>query len=173
MSDRQLMPPCLGSKGCTIRAEDLGAGSERRGQTLGRGRGLQLSQEVPRGGSTGDSLPPAWFQTAWRCYAAENPDSCTWKIYVRKPARSPALLSPSPKPKKSVMVTSSPCHPGRGGLSDGQGGHCGWDPRVSAQHSPHQGVGTILGPGSTCPMLGPATLVSCSLGAMPDWPRQG
>ncbi|KAM8928980.1 potassium voltage-gated channel subfamily KQT member 1 isoform 3-T3 [Lycaon pictus] len=42
--------------------------------------------------------------TAWRCYAAENPDSSTWKIYVRKPARSHALLSPSPKPKKSVMV---------------------------------------------------------------------
>ncbi|KAM5185521.1 potassium voltage-gated channel subfamily KQT member 1 isoform 2-T2 [Callospermophilus lateralis] len=42
--------------------------------------------------------------TAWRCYAAENPDSSTWKIYVRKPTRSPALLSPSPKPKKSAMV---------------------------------------------------------------------
>ncbi|KAM4849381.1 potassium voltage-gated channel subfamily KQT member 1 isoform X2 [Urocitellus parryii] len=42
--------------------------------------------------------------TAWRCYAAENPDSSTWKIYVRKPSRSPALLSPSPKPKKSAMV---------------------------------------------------------------------
>ncbi|XP_059120170.1 potassium voltage-gated channel subfamily KQT member 1 isoform X3 [Peromyscus eremicus] len=42
--------------------------------------------------------------TAWRCYAAENPDSSTWKIYVRKPARSHTLLSPSPKPKKSVMV---------------------------------------------------------------------
>ncbi|XP_065737769.1 potassium voltage-gated channel subfamily KQT member 1 isoform X3 [Phocoena phocoena] len=42
--------------------------------------------------------------TAWRCYAAENPDSSTWKIYVRKPPRSHALLSPSPKPKKSAMV---------------------------------------------------------------------
>uniref|UniRef100_A0A452TJD5 Potassium voltage-gated channel subfamily KQT member 1 n=1 Tax=Ursus maritimus TaxID=29073 RepID=A0A452TJD5_URSMA len=34
--------------------------------------------------------------------AAENPDSSTWKMYVRKPARNHALLSPSPKPKKSV-----------------------------------------------------------------------
>ncbi|XP_070341487.1 potassium voltage-gated channel subfamily KQT member 1-like [Equus asinus] len=42
--------------------------------------------------------------TAWRCYAAENPDSSTWKIYVRKPSRNHALLSPSPKPKKSAMV---------------------------------------------------------------------
>nr|XP_060158756.1 potassium voltage-gated channel subfamily KQT member 1 isoform X2 [Globicephala melas] len=42
--------------------------------------------------------------TAWRCYAAENPNSSTWKIYVRKPPRSHALLSPSPKPKKSAMV---------------------------------------------------------------------
>nr|XP_035119603.1 potassium voltage-gated channel subfamily KQT member 1 isoform X3 [Callithrix jacchus] len=42
--------------------------------------------------------------TAWRCYAAENPDSSTWKIYVRKPPRSHALLSPSPKPKKSVVI---------------------------------------------------------------------
>ncbi|KAM6157499.1 potassium voltage-gated channel subfamily KQT member 1 isoform 2-T2 [Rhynchocyon petersi] len=42
--------------------------------------------------------------TAWRCYAAENPESSTWKVYVRKPARGHALLSPSPKPKKSVVV---------------------------------------------------------------------
>ncbi|XP_075401320.1 potassium voltage-gated channel subfamily KQT member 1 isoform X3 [Tenrec ecaudatus] len=42
--------------------------------------------------------------TAWRCYAAENPESSTWKIYVRRPARGHAMLSPSPKPKKSVMV---------------------------------------------------------------------
>ncbi|XP_053514134.1 potassium voltage-gated channel subfamily KQT member 1 isoform X1 [Artibeus jamaicensis] len=47
---------------------------------------------------------PLWFQTAWRCYAAENPDSSTWKIYVRKAPRSHALVSPSPKPKKSAMV---------------------------------------------------------------------
>ncbi|EGW08469.1 Potassium voltage-gated channel subfamily KQT member 1 [Cricetulus griseus] len=44
------------------------------------------------------------IQTAWRCYAAENTDSSTWKIYVRKPSRSHVLLSPSPKPKKSAMV---------------------------------------------------------------------
>ncbi|XP_077676162.1 potassium voltage-gated channel subfamily KQT member 1 isoform X3 [Eretmochelys imbricata] len=43
--------------------------------------------------------------TAWRCYAAENPDSSTWKIYIRKPAKNYHLMSPSPKPKKSVMVS--------------------------------------------------------------------
>ncbi|XP_074774371.1 potassium voltage-gated channel subfamily KQT member 1 isoform X3 [Athene noctua] len=53
-------------------------------------------------GSYADAL--WWGVTAWRCYAAENPDSSTWKIYIRKPARNYHLLSPSPKPKKSVMV---------------------------------------------------------------------
>ncbi|XP_011896605.1 PREDICTED: potassium voltage-gated channel subfamily KQT member 1 isoform X6 [Cercocebus atys] len=53
-------------------------------------------------GSYADAL--WWGVTAWRCYAAENPDSSTWKIYVRKPSRSHTLLSPSPKPKKSVVV---------------------------------------------------------------------
>ncbi|XP_011719594.1 potassium voltage-gated channel subfamily KQT member 1 isoform X4 [Macaca nemestrina] len=53
-------------------------------------------------GSYADAL--WWGVTAWRCYAAENPDSSTWKIYVRKPSRSHALLSPSPKPKKSVVI---------------------------------------------------------------------
>ncbi|XP_021120087.1 potassium voltage-gated channel subfamily KQT member 1 isoform X6 [Heterocephalus glaber] len=53
-------------------------------------------------GSYADAL--WWGVTAWRCYAAENPDSSTWKIYVRKPTRSHMLLSPSPKPKKSAMV---------------------------------------------------------------------
>lgn len=50
-------------------------------------------------------LPQLFLQTAWRCYAAENPDSSTWKIYIRRPARNYHLLSPSPKPKKSVMVS--------------------------------------------------------------------
>ncbi|XP_024202673.1 potassium voltage-gated channel subfamily KQT member 1 isoform X3 [Pan troglodytes] len=53
-------------------------------------------------GSYADAL--WWGVTAWRCYAAENPDSSTWKIYIRKPHRSHTLLSPSPKPKKSVVV---------------------------------------------------------------------
>ncbi|KAM6160216.1 potassium voltage-gated channel subfamily KQT member 1 isoform 3-T3 [Erethizon dorsatum] len=59
--------------------------------------------------------------TAWRCYAAENPDSSTWKIYVRKPARSHMLLSPSPKPKKSAMVKKKKFKPDKdNGVSPGE-----------------------------------------------------
>lgn len=57
-------------------------------------------------GFPGNRPPSVWLKTAWRCYATENPDSATWKIYVRKSSRGHTLLSPSPKPKKSVMVTT-------------------------------------------------------------------
>ncbi|KAH0620962.1 hypothetical protein JD844_021899, partial [Phrynosoma platyrhinos] len=43
--------------------------------------------------------------TAWRCYASENPDSSTWKIYIKKPSRNYHLMSPSPKPKKTGIVS--------------------------------------------------------------------
>ena len=91
----------------------------RWGQTPSLGKGLV--GRTPRGlasnggrqavwlqlaGPAVTAAPSRWFQTAWRCYAAENPDSSTWKIYVRKPSRNHALLSPSPKPKKSAMVTA-------------------------------------------------------------------
>ncbi|XP_059006936.1 potassium voltage-gated channel subfamily KQT member 1 isoform X4 [Mustela lutreola] len=72
---------------------------------LGSGFALKVQQKQ-RQKHFNRQIPAAasLIQTAWRCYAAENPESCTWKVYVRKPARSHALLSPSPKPKKSVMV---------------------------------------------------------------------
>uniref|UniRef100_A0A8D0ZSQ7 Potassium voltage-gated channel subfamily KQT member 1 n=1 Tax=Sus scrofa TaxID=9823 RepID=A0A8D0ZSQ7_PIG len=72
---------------------------------LGSGFALKVQQKQ-RQKHFNRQIPAAasLIQTAWRCYAAENPDSSTWKIYVRKPSRSQALLSPSPKPKKSVMV---------------------------------------------------------------------
>ncbi|XP_059254827.1 potassium voltage-gated channel subfamily KQT member 1 isoform X3 [Mustela nigripes] len=72
---------------------------------LGSGFALKVQQKQ-RQKHFNRQIPAAasLIQTAWRCYAAENPESCTWKLYVRKPARSHALLSPSPKPKKSVMV---------------------------------------------------------------------
>ncbi|XP_011240284.2 potassium voltage-gated channel subfamily KQT member 1 isoform X2 [Mus musculus] len=72
---------------------------------LGSGFALKVQQKQ-RQKHFNRQIPAAasLIQTAWRCYAAENPDSATWKIYVRKPARSHTLLSPSPKPKKSVMV---------------------------------------------------------------------
>ncbi|XP_054367761.1 potassium voltage-gated channel subfamily KQT member 1 isoform X2 [Mirounga angustirostris] len=72
---------------------------------LGSGFALKVQQKQ-RQKHFNRQIPAAasLIQTAWRCYAAENPESSTWKIYVRKPARSHVLLSPSPKPKKSVMV---------------------------------------------------------------------
>ncbi|XP_032496082.1 potassium voltage-gated channel subfamily KQT member 1 isoform X2 [Phocoena sinus] len=77
---------------------------------LGSGFALKVQQKQ-RQKHFNRQIPAAasLIQTAWRCYAAENPDSSTWKIYVRKPPRSHALLSPSPKPKKSAM--SSPSWP--------------------------------------------------------------
>lgn len=72
---------------------------------LGSGFALKVQQKQ-RQKHFNRQIPAAasLIQTAWRCYAAENPDSSTWKIYVRKPARSHMLLSPSPRPKKSAMV---------------------------------------------------------------------
>ncbi|XP_006861094.1 PREDICTED: potassium voltage-gated channel subfamily KQT member 1 [Chrysochloris asiatica] len=72
---------------------------------LGSGFALKVQQKQ-RQKHFNRQIPAAasLIQTAWRCYAAENRDSSTWKIYVRKPTRSHMLLSPSPKPKKSVMV---------------------------------------------------------------------
>uniref|UniRef100_A0A8I3W5Q3 Potassium voltage-gated channel subfamily KQT member 1 n=1 Tax=Callithrix jacchus TaxID=9483 RepID=A0A8I3W5Q3_CALJA len=72
---------------------------------LGSGFALKVQQKQ-RQKHFNRQIPAAasLIQTAWRCYAAENPDSSTWKIYVRKPPRSHALLSPSPKPKKSVVI---------------------------------------------------------------------
>ncbi|XP_032270479.1 potassium voltage-gated channel subfamily KQT member 1 isoform X3 [Phoca vitulina] len=72
---------------------------------LGSGFALKVQQKQ-RQKHFNRQIPAAasLIQTAWRCYAAENPESSTWKIYVRKPARSHVLLPPSPKPKKSVMV---------------------------------------------------------------------
>ncbi|XP_010223138.1 PREDICTED: potassium voltage-gated channel subfamily KQT member 1, partial [Tinamus guttatus] len=72
---------------------------------LGSGFALKVQQKQ-RQKHFNRQIPAAasLIQTAWRCYAAENPDSSTWKIYIRKPSRNYHLLSPSPKPKKSVMV---------------------------------------------------------------------
>ncbi|XP_025057915.1 potassium voltage-gated channel subfamily KQT member 1 isoform X3 [Alligator sinensis] len=73
---------------------------------LGSGFALKVQQKQ-RQKHFNRQIPAAasLIQTAWRCYAAENPDSSTWKIYIRKPARNYHLMSPSPKPKKSVMVS--------------------------------------------------------------------
>nr|KAF6465605.1 potassium voltage-gated channel subfamily Q member 1 [Rousettus aegyptiacus] len=72
---------------------------------LGSGFALKVQQKQ-RQKHFNRQIPAAasLIQTAWRCYATENPDSATWKIYVRKPSRGHSLPSPSPKPKKSAMV---------------------------------------------------------------------
>ncbi|XP_064019279.1 potassium voltage-gated channel subfamily KQT member 1 isoform X22 [Pogoniulus pusillus] len=72
---------------------------------LGSGFALKVQQKQ-RQKHFNRQIPAAasLIQTAWRCYAAENPDSSTWKIYIRKHTRNYHLMSPSPKPKKSVMV---------------------------------------------------------------------
>ncbi|KAM7163972.1 potassium voltage-gated channel subfamily KQT member 1 [Macrochelys suwanniensis] len=73
---------------------------------LGSGFALKVQQKQ-RQKHFNRQIPAAasLIQTAWRCYAAENPDSSTWKIYIRKPAKNYHLMSPSPKPKKSVMIS--------------------------------------------------------------------
>ncbi|OCT81802.1 potassium voltage-gated channel subfamily KQT member 1-like [Xenopus laevis] len=72
---------------------------------LGSGFALKVQQKQ-RQKHFNRQIPAAasLIQTAWRCYAAENPDSATWKIYIRKQSRNHHIMSPSPKPKKSAMV---------------------------------------------------------------------
>ncbi|XP_077316904.1 potassium voltage-gated channel subfamily KQT member 1 [Lithobates pipiens] len=72
---------------------------------LGSGFALKVQQKQ-RQKHFNRQIPAAasLIQTAWRCYAAENPDSVTWKMYIRKPSRSQQIMSPSPKPKKTVMI---------------------------------------------------------------------
>ncbi|KAG8125708.1 hypothetical protein E2320_020862 [Naja naja] len=74
---------------------------------LGSGFALKVQQKQ-RQKHFNRQIPAAasLIQTAWRCYASENPDSSTWKIYIKKPSRSYHLLSPSPKPKKIPMVSA-------------------------------------------------------------------
>ncbi|XP_029140519.1 potassium voltage-gated channel subfamily KQT member 1 [Protobothrops mucrosquamatus] len=73
---------------------------------LGSGFALKVQQKQ-RQKHFNRQIPAAasLIQTAWRCYASENPDSSTWKIYIKKPSRSYHLLSPSPKPKKIGIVS--------------------------------------------------------------------
>ncbi|KAM9301531.1 potassium voltage-gated channel subfamily KQT member 1 [Gastrophryne carolinensis] len=72
---------------------------------LGSGFALKVQQKQ-RQKHFNRQIPAAasLIQTAWRVYAAENPDSATWKMYIRKSTRSQNIMSPSPKPKKTAMV---------------------------------------------------------------------
>lgn len=42
------------------------------------------------------------LQTSWRCFAVENLDSATYKMFLRKRSNITASSLSSPKPKKSV-----------------------------------------------------------------------
>ncbi|XP_067902928.1 potassium voltage-gated channel subfamily KQT member 1 [Heterodontus francisci] len=70
---------------------------------LGSGFALKVQQKQ-RQKHFNRQIPAAasLIQTSWRCYAAENHESATWKMYVRQPVKIYAP-SPSPKPKKSVV----------------------------------------------------------------------
>lgn len=42
------------------------------------------------------------LQTSWRCFAVENFDSATFKMFLKKRSSIPASSLTTPKPKKSV-----------------------------------------------------------------------
>ncbi|XP_031668598.1 potassium voltage-gated channel subfamily KQT member 1.1 isoform X1 [Oncorhynchus kisutch] len=72
---------------------------------LGSGFALKVQQKQ-RQKHFNRQIPAAaiLIQTSWRVFAVENPDSATFKMFVR---RRPALLSSSvssPKPKKTVKL---------------------------------------------------------------------
>ncbi|XP_067849804.1 potassium voltage-gated channel subfamily KQT member 1 isoform X2 [Heptranchias perlo] len=69
---------------------------------LGSGFALKVQQKQ-RQKHFNRQIPAAasLIQTSWRCYAAENHESSTWKMYVRQPVKF-YVPPPSPKPKKSV-----------------------------------------------------------------------
>ncbi|XP_062918249.1 potassium voltage-gated channel subfamily KQT member 1 [Mobula hypostoma] len=70
---------------------------------LGSGFALKVQQKQ-RQKHFNRQIPAAasLIQTSWRCYAAENHESATWKMYVRQPSKS-YVPSPSPKTKKPVV----------------------------------------------------------------------
>ncbi|XP_033909288.2 potassium voltage-gated channel subfamily KQT member 1-like isoform X2 [Acipenser ruthenus] len=71
---------------------------------LGSGFALKVQQKQ-RQKHFNRQIPAAasLIQTAWRCYACENPDSSTFKMYIRKSVRNYASPS-SPRPKKTVKI---------------------------------------------------------------------
>ncbi|MGH0127606.1 UNVERIFIED_CONTAM: hypothetical protein FKN15_057682 [Acipenser sinensis] len=69
---------------------------------LGSGFALKVQQKQ-RQKHFNRQIPAAasLIQTAWRCYACENPDSSTFKMYIRKSVGNYASPS-SPRPKKTM-----------------------------------------------------------------------
>ncbi|KAF7648511.1 hypothetical protein LDENG_00155800, partial [Lucifuga dentata] len=71
---------------------------------LGSGFALKVQQKQ-RQKHFNRQIPAAacLIQTSWRCFAVENFESATFKMFLRKRTHIPSSLS-SPKPKKSVKI---------------------------------------------------------------------
>ncbi|XP_061565210.1 potassium voltage-gated channel subfamily KQT member 1.1 isoform X2 [Cololabis saira] len=72
---------------------------------LGSGFALKVQQKQ-RQKHFNRQIPAAacLIQTAWRCFAVENFDSATFKMFLRKKSHAAASSLSSPKPKKSVKM---------------------------------------------------------------------
>ncbi|KAJ8417013.1 hypothetical protein AAFF_G00282400 [Aldrovandia affinis] len=72
---------------------------------LGSGFALKVQQKQ-RQKHFNRQIPAAacLIQTSWRCYAVENPDSATYKMFVRKRPVIPSSSVSSPLPKKTVRA---------------------------------------------------------------------
>uniref|UniRef100_A0AAQ5ZUI7 Potassium voltage-gated channel subfamily KQT member 1 n=1 Tax=Amphiprion ocellaris TaxID=80972 RepID=A0AAQ5ZUI7_AMPOC len=70
---------------------------------LGSGFALKVQQKQ-RQKHFNRQIPAAacLIQTSWRCFAVENFDSATFKMFLRKRSNLPASSLSTPKPKKSV-----------------------------------------------------------------------
>ncbi|KAG7473831.1 hypothetical protein MATL_G00100160 [Megalops atlanticus] len=72
---------------------------------LGSGFALKVQQKQ-RQKHFNRQIPAAacLIQTSWRCIAVENPDSATYKLFVRKRPVVPSSSVSSPHPKKTVRM---------------------------------------------------------------------
>uniref|UniRef100_A0A8C9RKJ8 Potassium voltage-gated channel subfamily KQT member 1 n=1 Tax=Scleropages formosus TaxID=113540 RepID=A0A8C9RKJ8_SCLFO len=72
---------------------------------LGSGFALKVQQKQ-RQKHFNRQIPAAacLIQAYWRCYAVENPESATFKIFVSKKPVVPSYLMSSPRPKKMVRI---------------------------------------------------------------------
>ncbi|XP_068165728.1 potassium voltage-gated channel subfamily KQT member 1.1 isoform X2 [Antennarius striatus] len=72
---------------------------------LGSGFALKVQQKQ-RQKHFNRQIPAAacLIQSSWRCFAVENLDSATFKLFLRKRSNIPASSLSSPKPKKSVKI---------------------------------------------------------------------
>lgn len=72
---------------------------------LGSGFALKVQQKQ-RQKHFNRQIPAAacLIQTSWRCFAVENFDSATFKIFLRKKSSNPTSSLSTPKPKKSVKM---------------------------------------------------------------------